>query len=318
MNPAALTNLVSTTAEDSGMDGLNHATLAAGVHIESVSIDENGRTGSETTYVYSGTYSYLKTQQTWCRSWGAYNMTLKRPEGGSIWRLTAVFPFNEYSTDIALAGTYELDVEIQQGDLCGGPVLGGTYDSAGNQLTAPGLPTNYCFMVAKIYDYYQHGGFSTTSNTTGTPTDFGYSEAIQYIKQGVPTTSNYQARALQLFASMILAGGDAGYIEYYHVFKRTITAALPIQVTASNVGKGMIWTTAEIVSWENVSTSGFFEMDTTSLWLKSPPVILACARQKTQVSYNYTEFKRANGLAYKAYGSAVLMYASPTDLPPGC
>ena len=319
MNPAAVKTIQATNAPDTNMGSLS-AILYPGVTIEHISVDENGRTGSETTYVYTGSYLALKGQQAYCRGWGVYNMSLTRVEGSHTWRLTALFPFNENGGEpnsfTGTNGVYELDVETQQPSVYVNEVLRGKRDSSGNVVTAALLPDNYIAAVARVVENFEAGDYSMTASGGGT--DGGWSAAVADIKAVV--TSNaaptyYQNRALQLFATVAAHKTDS-FIEYYHVFKRSITAALPIQVQASNVGKCQVWTTFELQNWENINANGFFQLDQNSLWLKSPPVITASARQKSQVTYNYTEFRQANGLLYLPYGSANLMYSSPTDLPP--
>lgn len=301
MNPAAITDIVSTSPINSNMGALS-AILYPGVILEHSECNENGRTGSESTFVYTGTYLALKGQQAWCRSWGAYNMALVRQENSSRWKLTSVFPFDESGGEPALlTGTYELDVEMEQPSVFSNPRLRSM------------LPDNYIAAVARIIENFQAGQYSMT--TTGGATDAGWAAAVTDLKAAVPVGSNYQARALQLFSTVVAMKTEA-FMEYYNVFKRTITAALPIQVQASQIGKKKIWTTAEIIAFENPPSSGFFQLDSTSLWYKTPPLVCANARQKTQVSYNYIETKQANGILYEPYNSAVLLYASPTDLPP--
>jgi hypothetical protein len=312
-------NLISTTPPSSGMDGLNYLNLAVGVTGQHVGIEENGRTGSETTYSYTGSYSALKVQQQWCRGWGAYNMSLHRIQGGSLWELVAVFPLNEYGGEsMLLTGTYELDVEMRDANLLGSEIVAGKYDSLGNQLTAGLLPDNYAFAVQRCFENWQQGLYS--NNYSVTNYDSGLYNAVNStggLRQMVTDNTAphyYQNRAIQLLASLIR--GTDSYADYYHVFKRTLTAALAIQVQASNIGKRQIWTTSELTAFENIS-GGFFQLDTTSLWLKSPPVVTTAARQKTQVAYNYTEARSVNAFGYTPYNAAVLKYSSPFDLPPG-
>ena len=314
MNPLPPAHtLISTSTPNSNMGPLS-SILFPGVTLERADIAENGRTGSESNYVYTGTYMALKGQQSWCRGWGAYNMALTRIDGGSLWRLTAVFPFDENGGEPALIqGVYELDVEMQQPSVYANEVLRGKKDVYGNVLVAALLPDNYIAVVARYVEYFESG--EASDKGTGVSTgDGGWTWCQQEIIARVPTTNNYQARALQLFATVAAHKTDS-FLEYYHVFKRTLTAALPIQVQASNIGKGQIWTTFELQNFEGIPANSFFQLDQNSLWLKSPPVITASARQKTQVTYSYTEFRQANGLLYTAYNAAKLMYASPTDLP---
>ena len=139
------------------MDGLNFVTLATGVTCENINIDENGRTGSETTYTYSGTYSALKVQQSLCRNWGAYSLALGRQSGGSMWRLNAQFPFNEYNTDVLLYGVYELDVEMNQ-------------PSVFENLNLRSLlPDNYIAAVGRVINNMNLETYPMTSTVGGVP-----------------------------------------------------------------------------------------------------------------------------------------------------
>ncbi|MEI8289583.1 MAG: hypothetical protein WCH99_08915 [Verrucomicrobiota bacterium] len=315
-------NLISTTACNVNMDGLATFSVAQNVTLADVKVEENGRNGSESTVIYTGTYSALKYQKAICRGKGVMNMSTQRQSGGSLWQLTAVFPYNvEYNYDsgaIPVVSTYELDVEMTQPSIYSCPKIRGTYDAFGNQISPGLLLDKYIAAVARIVSNFESGDYSMTAVQAGggTNTDAGWNAAIADIKAAVPTTNGYQARALQLFATVAAHKTDS-FIEYYHVFKRTITAAMAIQIQASNIGKGQVFTSFEMAALEGVGVGGFFNFDTTTLWLKSPPVVSVAARQKTTITYHYTEFKQANGLIYTAYGNAVLKYASVTDLPQG-
>lgn len=314
-------NLISTTAPDANTDGLVTFELADKVTLENVSIAENGRNGSETTVDYTGSYSALKAQQIICRRRNALNMVLARVSGGTLWKLTAIFPYSpEYNYDSPTNptfSTYELDVEMNQPSIYSCPKIRGSYDAFGNLTQAGLLLDKHIAAVARIVQNFESGDYSMTVTAGGTSsTDAGWAAAVKDVKAAVPTTNGYQARALQLFATVAAHKTDS-FIEYYHIFKRTITAALAIQIQASQIGKGKIFTSFELSSLEGLNAGGFFQLDPNSLWLKSPPVVSVAARQKTQVAYHYTEFKQANGLIYTAYGNAVLKYANVTDLPEG-
>lgn len=289
-----------------------------GVTFVHVSTEENPRTGTQTTYIYEGLYYPIKAQQNACRAFGAFMMALTRIEGGIRFRLSVTYPFDERGGEPQpLLGVYEMDVEMSQPSVFANPVLRGTfYDWQTGTTVSALLPDNYIALVARVCSNFEAGEYSMTTTTLGTPTtDGGWGKAIADIKKGI-TDPYYQARAIQLFATVCAFKTDT-YIEYYTVFKRTLTAALPGQVKASFEGAGMIWTTAEVDIWEDIPSTGFFQLDASMQWLKTRPNVVAGAGQKTQVSYSYTEFKQGNGLLYLPWGSAQLKYASPTDLPPG-
>lgn len=299
------TNIVATNSPFSGQ------ATAPGVTFVHMSVSEDGRTGSQTTYVYEGDYYPIKSQQNICRNYGVFTMEMARIEGSTRWRLNATYPFDETGREpVILRGTYEIDVEMTQPSVYANPILRGIATGF------PLLPDNYIALVARVCSNFQAGEYSMTSTTGGSPvTDGGWGKAIADIKKAI-TDSFYQARAIQLFATVCAFKTDT-YIDYYTVFKRTITAALPGQVEASFEGAGEIWTSDEVSIWEDIPSTGFFQLDPAMQWLKTRPNVICGAAQKTQVCYSYTEFKQGNGLLYIPFASAQLKYASPDDLPPG-
>jgi hypothetical protein len=96
-------------------------------------------------------------------------------------------------------------------------------------------------------------------------------------------------------------------MQFDTVYKRRITAASYNQVQASFVGAGKIWTTAEILAFENVPASWWFQLPSTYLWLKAPPIVNTVMQQKTEISYSYLAVVEAWGALYDAYGAATLL-----------
>jgi len=276
-----------------------------GVTFKHIAVDENPRTGTQTTYQYEGEYYPIKAQQNLCRGFGAFAMSMSRIEGANKYQLVVTYPFDERGGEpMPLIGTYEIDVEMSQPSVYANPVL------------RRQLPDNYIALVARVASNFEAGEYSMTTTVNNTPTtDGGWSKAIADIKRAI-TDPYYQARAIQLFSTVCAYKTDT-YIEYYTVFKRTLTAALPGQVKASFEGSGEVWTSEEVSIWEDIPSTGFFQLDASMQWLKTRPNVIAGAGQKTQVSYSYTEFKQGNGLLYLPWGSAQLKYADPNDLPPG-
>ena len=114
--------------------------------------------------------------------------------------------------------------------------------------------------------------------------------------------------AQRLFINIVGRGLQAA-LEYHMVYRRTLTAARPNQVRAAYTGVGMIWTTGEVQSFEGISPSDWFQLPASQQFIKSPPNVTATARQKTQLTYSYTQCFQATALLYDAYGSAVLLDA---------
>ena len=91
------------------------------------------------------------------------------------------------------------------------------------------------------------------------------------------------------------------------VYRRRIMAASFNQVQAGFVGVGQIWTTAEILAFENVPSSWWFQLPSTLQWFKSPPRVLTVAQQKTEIEYSYQAVFKAWSGVFTAYGSATLL-----------
>jgi hypothetical protein len=90
-------------------------------------------------------------------------------------------------------------------------------------------------------------------------------------------------------------------------YKRRVTAASFNQIQASFTGAGQIWTTAEVIAFENTPAQWWFQLPSTALWQKSNPVVLTVAGQKTELVFSYSTILPAwNGL-YSAYASAALL-----------
>ena len=310
-NPASVTTIAANNYLTGGIQPV------AGVTFSKLTGRENARTGTETTIVFEGEYIAIKNQQAFNRRWGVFQQALDRIDGGTRYQLTATFPMDENGREpVNLSGMYELDIEMSQPSVYCNPILRGTKDVDGNYIATPLLTDDLIALVARVVSNYQAGEYSMTSVVGGSPvTDGGWAQAIADIKKGI-TNTNYQARALQLFAS-VAALQTTSYIEETTVLRRTITVALPGQAEATYEGAGEIWTSSEVSIWENISPNGWFQLDPNMQWRKSKPQVILAAGQKTQIAYTYTEFKQANGLLYKPYASAKLLYADITDLPPG-
>ena len=108
------------------------------------------------------------------------------------------------------------------------------------------------------------------------------------------------------FRGIAIAGNTSG-LQFNSIYRRRITAASYSQIQASFTGKGKIWTTAELVSLENVPSAWWFQLPTDYLWLKIPPEVSTVANQKTEVTYNYKAVAEAWGLMYDSYGAATLL-----------
>jgi hypothetical protein len=298
MNPLAV-----TTIETYPTQILNGIAIVCMPNVTGtdVYVSENGRTGSETTITYEGDYFSIKGQQNYLRNFDVYQMQLRRIDSSHRYRLQVTLPYDENGLEpVPILGVYDLDIEMQEPSVFSSPVLRSL------------LPDNLIALVARVCSNFQAGQYSMTNNGS---TDGGWAAAVADIESGI-SDPDYQARAVQLFATVCALKTEA-FIQYYSVLKRTLTAASPQQVQASRDGEGMIWTSQEVSQWEDIAENGWFQLPSDAQWLKSKVNVTACAGQKTQVTYSYTEIAQANGLLYLPYSGAKLLYATPSDLPPG-
>jgi hypothetical protein len=135
------------------------------------------------------------------------------------------------------------------------------------------------------------------------------STARYSVGTGTGTALAYTAAELkvcrQLFDNVAFRGVTS-FIEYSHVFRRTVTAGDPSAVRANYEGAGKIWTTAEVNTWEQIPNDGWFALPV-SQWHKDKPSCTKAYGQKTQITYSYTEITTASALLYEAYASATMI-----------
>lgn len=121
-----------------------------------------------------------------------------------------------------------------------------------------------------------------------------------------PSNSTAQALMISLFRNVALMGQQT-VVQFNNVYRRSITAATPVQVRASRTGEGKIWTSDEIVKFENLPQFWWFGLPTGLQWLKVPANVNLIAGGKTRIDYYYMGHQQASGLHYDAYDSATLL-----------
>ncbi len=95
--------------------------------------------------------------------------------------------------------------------------------------------------------------------------------------------------------------------QFNSIYRRRITAASYNQVQAAFTGQKQIWTTSEVVSFENVPSAWWFQLPTSLLWYKVPPQVSTVAGQKTEIIYNYIGGVQYWSGTHTAYGAATLL-----------
>lgn len=263
--------------------------------------DDNTRTGATSIAEYEGSYAQCVAHKAYLQFLGATETSLQE-KGNGYWIIRGNFPFgfNGQVTDFSnLPSVHELDTNVAQVSV---------YRSRKLRTL---LSASELGIVAKVVADYQAGQYPR-ADSAATAFDDAVDDLQTQIDDGADhaagrSSAQAQSDGEHLFTAVACMGVD-DFIEYYSVYRRTLTAATPDQVRASYEGVGKIWTTAEVQAWENIAPGGWFILDAASQWLKSRPIVQGVAGQKTQVVYTYTECATALGLVYDPYNSATLLY----------
>lgn len=264
---------------------------AQGVTITGPEVDEQNRGGKLTTYSYEGTYAEMVSQRDIERQSGASRIVL-RPNGSGLWQLSSSYPWGDDDAQGATEqpqNVHEIEIQVEQIPCYNSETLRAYMSGTTAQKDKD-------IGIVKVFvDRFHAGDFKDANDLPD----------IDAAVTALQTLTNDDTNAGRLFRR-ILAGTDS-FLEYRSVYRRTITAANWIQVQASYVGAGQIWTTAEVEAFEGVPTAEWFGLRPGMQWLKAPPSVQAVAGGKTQIQYYYTEFKQATALGYTAFGGATLL-----------
>lgn len=246
-------------------------------------VSENTRTGAESRWRWTGSAAEVTMQRNFMRSQNIYSQITMRPLGDGDYEVVGEWPYDEYGfTPGPVPSVHELEVETACVDFRQSLKLQ-------SLLTASQIAK-----LVRISDTYK----------TAVLADGQTNDALEATARAdcVAISNTYGSKFFDDYA----CHGTDQSIEYRNVYRITLTAATYLQTRASFVGKGQIWTTAEIRGFEYIPSDIFFDLPNDSLWLKNPPHVQATHAQKTQVIYSYSEIKSASALLYYAYGSAVL------------
>jgi hypothetical protein len=262
--------------------------LRPGPFLTALRQEDNTRVGATSMVDFEGTQYECMMQQLYLRSLGASQFELSS-KGTGMWVLHAVFPFTfdgQVTTLGVVPSIHELEINTAEINC----YLNAKLRTLLSQTTIGA--------VQKIIRDYEAGLYPGTASEAMTAAEAAVT-ALTLL------TGDTAGKALELFKMVAYMKTDS-FIEEHSVYRRTLTAATPAQVTASYEGVGEIWTTAEVTAWEGLSST-FFVLPDGMQWYKSRPRVNAIAGQKTQLVYHYTECVTASELLYDAYGDAVLL-----------
>jgi hypothetical protein len=260
--------------------------------VKSEKLVNNQRSGNSFDRVKTGSFAAMMTERLIASAMGASHLELESLGDGN-YQLAASFPWDVVngSQSEAPINSHELDESKEQVPWFKSSVML-------NQLLAAFGSTSgaigaLSFLMRSV-NYYTA---NATADMTPTQLEAGFN-------------ATYAGGQLTLMLNLFRGVAYFGYdrcdqlkVEY----KRRVTAASFNQIQASFTGVGQIWTTAEVISFENTPAQWWFQLPSGALWQKSNPRVLTVAGQKTELTFSYSTILPAwNGL-YSAYASAALL-----------
>ena len=263
--------------------------ISPGAYLKELTQEDNPRTGLRAMATFEGSQSECMAKKLELQAMGLSDLFVG-PMGNGFWQVRAHFPygFDGVVSDLTvLPSIHEMDAVVQQTSIYRSTKLRTLLGGGSTAATKIGK-------LMRIIEDFKSGQYAVGV------TDHGVAKAEV---DAAAVDATYGVPLLRSVAYL----GVEECIEYYAVYKRTLTAATPTQVTASFEGVGQIWTADEVTAYEGLDPDGWFGLEYGTQWLKSRPQVIAAAGQKTQVIYSYTECQIALSLTYDPYDSAVLL-----------
>jgi hypothetical protein len=250
--------------------------LADGVILQAIDESEN-KDGFNTSYTFCGTRTQCQQQRLIERGYGAKSLAL-RPRGDGNWELVSTYPTNQEignGDGEQPSETHELDVSMSQQDVYLNPKFVAALSESLRQT------------VRDYVEKYKRGEFET------------WTAALAALNSA--TSSNATAAS---YFSLFALGGVDSFIFYRAVYSKTVTGATPRQVRASFTGNNKLWTTAQVLTQENLPNDWWFSLaGVHTYWHKSMPRVSTNIGKssKTQINYQYIGSDEASTLLYDNY-----------------
>jgi hypothetical protein len=260
--------------------------------IKSEKLVNNLRSGNSYDRVKTGSLAAMMVERMIASAGGASHVEIESLGDGN-YQLTASFPWDVVngSQSEAPINSHEIDESSEKVKWFQSDVMLGQLASAfGSYAGANGA---MAFLMGAVSAFQQ------------TAMD-GPSRTAAEAKFTAVYSSGQLALMLNLFRGVACQGWDQAD-QTKIVYHRRITAANFGQIQASFTGAGQIWTTAEVVAFEQTPAQWWFQLPSSLLWFKSHPRVSTVSGQKTEVTFSYTSGKTFwNGLN-AAYSSAYLL-----------
>ena len=273
--------------------------------------NSNLSSGDQTTFTYEGTREEMVRQRLVERGNGAAILRLVN-KGDGNYQLIATYNYDLSNGPNSGPGgsepqsVHDLEVSVEIVDAFQSvtlysqllSVLGGVKSSTDTAIS----------VVQKAVGIYENGIHDSNAKIdVESYSPQALSDAQAMIAKCWPSNADAQKLMNSLFQQYALRKATTKP-EFNSVYRRSITAATPLQVQASRTGEGMIWTSAEISAFENLPAFWWFNLPSGLQWLKYPCNVNLVAGGKTRVDYWYQSARIWSGLHFVPYGSAVLDY----------
>lgn len=263
--------------------------------------DTNTASGPATTRVFTGSRARCLAQRQVELGLGASTTKLEDTGDGNA-QLTAGYTWDTTQGGSAAQpiNSHELEINMEQVDVYSSEDMRTQlYTSFASWAGVNGA---IAFIKGKV-DQYEAAVSALPNTATGADITAvkTAAEALFSIYSGAQL-----ALMLNLFRGIALHQ-QKNATQFNTIYRRRITAASFNQVQAGFTGVKKMWTTNEVLAFENVPASWWFQLPSTYLWLKTPPIVVTVAGQKTEISYNYIGCLTAWSGTHTAYNAATLL-----------
>lgn len=263
------------------------------VALQSERLESNLRSGNSYTRVFTGSFALIQSQRLIELSGGATQVVAESVGDGN-YRLTATYPWDvtHGSSSEPPINTHELEVAMESVDVFQSDIMLAQLINAFGSLA--GANGGKAYLKGATNSFLQQTEITAAVITS-------YESHITTLYSGGQATL-----MLNLFRG-IAQYGQTSARQFKTTYSRRITAATPAQIVASETGVGQIFTSGEVATLEGVPSVGFFNLNTSYLWLKAGPRVKTTAGQKTEVAYEYLSCLYAWSGTNTAYGAATLL-----------
>lgn len=270
----------------------NRISTTGSIILATETFETNNSSGPSATRVFTGTKALCLMQRNTELALGA-SMTKLESTGDGNYKLTAGYSKDPGGNDAEQPiNAHELENTMEQVDIYNSDVM------RGQLITVLGSWSASTAAIAYLKGKVDQCEAMTKKDGA----------ALTSLEAGFSAIYSGTGLALMLNLFRGIAYHQIKHAPQFNsVYRRRITAASYNQIQAAFTGVGKIWTTAEILAFEAVPGSWWFQLPTDKVWLKAAPTVNTVAGQKTEIVYNYIASAYAWSGNQTAYSTATLI-----------